>query len=56
MFKLFKKKSKKEVLQQKYEKLMKQSYQLSTINRTESDQKHAEANEILREIEQLENE
>lgn len=51
MFGLFKKKTKLEKLQLKYEALMKESYKLSRINRTQSDQKYLEAEEVLKEIE-----
>lgn len=50
MFNLFKKKSRIEVLQKEYERLMKESYKLSTINRKASDQKMAEANRLLEEM------
>ncbi|MBQ0734974.1 Lacal_2735 family protein [Aquimarina celericrescens] len=53
MFGLFKKKTEIEVLQKKYEKLMGQWHELSSINRTESDKKYAEAEEILKKIEAL---
>lgn len=53
MFGLFKKKSKAEILQKKYEKLLKQSYELSTSSRVESDKKFAEAQDVLKEIESL---
>ena len=53
MFGLFKKKSELEKLQESYQKLMSEAHRLSTINRSESDQKHQEANEILKKIEQL---
>lgn len=52
--KLFKKKTKVEKLQDKYDSLMKEGYRLSKINRTESDKKYFEANELLLEIESLE--
>jgi len=51
MFRLFKKKTKLKKLQLKYEALMKEAYKLSRINRTQSDQKYLEAEEILKEIE-----
>lgn len=54
MFKLFKKKSKTEVLNNQYRKLLKESYRLSTINRRASDEKMAEADRLLKEIERLE--
>ncbi len=53
MFGLFKKKSQVEVLQKKYEKLMSQWHELSSINRGESDKKYAEAEMILNQIESL---
>ncbi len=53
MFGFFKKKTKAEKLHDKYEKLIKESYDLSTVNRTLSDQKQAEAEEVLKEIESL---
>ena len=52
--KLFKKNTKVEKLQDKYDLLMKEGYRLSKINRTESDKKYFEANELLLEIESLE--
>ena len=52
--KLFKKKTKVEKLQDKYDLLMEEGYRLSKINRTESDKKYFEANELLLEIESLE--
>jgi predicted transcriptional regulator YdeE len=53
MFNLFKKKSNVEKLQEKYEKLMKEWHQLSTTNRSKSDEKYAEAQKVLDEIELL---
>ena len=50
MFGLFKKKTQKEQLEETYEKLLKESYKLSTINRTASDAKAAEADAILKKI------
>ena len=43
MFGLFKKKTEVEKLQEKFSKLMEESHKLSTINRSESDKKYAEA-------------
>jgi hypothetical protein len=54
MFGIFKKKSKIEVLENKYQNLLKESYKLSTINRKASDEKAAEADQVLKEIENLE--
>ncbi|MFT5983631.1 MAG: hypothetical protein ACI9RM_002080 [Ulvibacter sp.] len=56
MFGFFKKKSKLELLNEKYQKLQKEAYQLSTSNRTQSDAKYAEADVVLKEIEALEKE
>lgn len=49
----FKKKTEKEKLQERYENLLKISFDLSKTNRTLSDQKRAEAEEVLKQIEQL---
>ena len=54
MFKLFKKKTKAEVLDQQYHKLLKEAFNLSKTNRRASDEKMAEADRILKEIEILE--
>lgn len=51
MFGLFKKKSKLAVLQESYEKLLRESFELSKINRTESDKKVVEAQAVLKQIE-----
>ncbi|UJH67096.1 Lacal_2735 family protein [Allomuricauda sp. SCSIO 65647] len=53
MFKLFKKKSEVEKLQEKYKKLMKEAFELSKINRSDSDRIYAEADEIQKKIESL---
>lgn len=53
MLGLFKKKSQKEKLQGQYEKLMKQAHQLSATNRKLSDQKVFEAEEVMKQLEQL---
>jgi hypothetical protein len=53
MFNLFKKKSEVEILQEKYSKVMKAAYELSTVNRTKSDAKYAEAEQIMNEIQQI---
>ena len=50
MFGLFKKRSEIESLQKKYEKLMEEAYKLSSINRSESDRKVGEADQILKQI------
>jgi hypothetical protein len=53
MFGLFKKKSEKEKLQKRYERLLKESYELSKTNRKESDKKAYEADLIAKEIDAL---
>jgi len=53
MFGLFKKKTEKEKLQAEYEKLLKRSFELSKVNRTESDKIAAQADEIVRTIERM---
>ncbi|MGM0376661.1 MAG: Lacal_2735 family protein [Bacteroidota bacterium] len=40
-------------LQKKYDKLMEEAYKLSTINRKLSDEKYAEADEVLKRIKAL---
>lgn len=53
MFGLFKKKSPIEKLQSEYEKLMEETFRLSTIDRSASDAKRAEAEDIAKQIEVL---
>lgn len=53
MFGLFKKKSQKEILQEKYRKLMGEAHKLSTVDRKASDLKTAEAEEVMKQIESL---
>ncbi|MBT8327318.1 MAG: Lacal_2735 family protein [Bacteroidia bacterium] len=53
MFGLFKKKTEKEKLEDAYEKLLAEAHRLSTINRTQSDAKAAEADQVLKKIEAL---
>ncbi len=53
MFGLFKKKTEVEKLQEKYKKLMKEAFDLSKINRSESDHKYAEADKVQKQIEAL---
>ncbi|GAL69011.1 Lacal_2735 family protein [Jejuia pallidilutea] len=48
MFSFLKKKSKKEKLEEKFKKLMKEWHDLSTVNRAASDEKYAEAQEIAK--------
>ncbi len=54
--KLFKGKSKLEILADKYDSLMEEAYRLSKVNRTKSDEKTFEANEVLLEVKELEEE
>ncbi|MEP7268229.1 MAG: Lacal_2735 family protein [Saprospiraceae bacterium] len=53
MFGLFKKKSEIDKLEDKYQELLKEAYNLSTSNRKLSDSKTAEAHQILKQIEDL---
>ncbi len=53
MFNLFKQKSKVDILQFQYEKLMKESFELSKVNRAKADEKIAEAEKIIKQIELL---
>tara|TARA_B100000780_G_scaffold167310_1_gene117143 strand:- start:91 stop:363 length:273 start_codon:yes stop_codon:yes gene_type:complete len=53
MFGIFKKKTEVEKLQSKYEALLKEAFELSKINRSKSDQKTFEADEIYKQIETL---
>ncbi|MCH9660282.1 MAG: Lacal_2735 family protein [Bacteroidetes bacterium] len=53
MFNLFRKITREEKLQKRYEKLMRQWAELSNINRKASDAKYAEAQQVSDEIEQL---
>ena len=53
MFGLFKKKSQLEILKCKYEKLMEASFILSKSNRKAADQKFADAEAVMVEIEKL---
>ena len=53
MIGLFKKKSEKEKLQDQYAKLMAEAHKLSTTNRKLSDEKVAEAEEVMKQIDAL---
>ncbi|MDN4165559.1 Lacal_2735 family protein [Cytophagales bacterium LB-30] len=53
MFGLFKKKSEKEQLTEKYKKLLEEAYKLSHTNRRAADEKSAEAETVLKQIEAL---
>jgi len=56
MFGLFKKKSKIEKLEEEFKKLMQEWHALSTVNRSASDDKYAEAQLIAEQINKLKNE
>ena len=51
---MFKKKSEVEKLEDQYKKKMKEGYDLQSIDRSASDQKYVEADQILKKIELLE--
>jgi TRAP-type mannitol/chloroaromatic compound transport system substrate-binding protein len=51
MFGLFKKKSEYEKLEEKYKALLKEAFELSTMNRSQSDLKQAEAEEVWKQME-----
>lgn len=53
MFKLFRKKSEVEKLESTFKKLMQEWYELSSINRKQSDEKYAMAQALIPRIEQL---
>ncbi|WP_298925827.1 Lacal_2735 family protein [uncultured Allomuricauda sp.] len=53
MFGLFKKRTEKEKLQEQYAKLLREAHGFSTSNRKLSDQKTFEAEEIMKQIDQL---
>lgn len=53
MFGLFKKKSKTEVLMEKYKKLQEEAFILSKTDRKAADAKLSEAEEVMKEIEGL---
>ena len=53
MFGLFKRKTEIEKLQDQYKKLMKEGFGLQSVNRSASDQKYLEADQILKKIDTL---
>jgi hypothetical protein len=53
MFGIFKKKTAVEQLQEKYKKTMEEAFKLQSVNRSNSDKKYAEADDILKQIEKL---
>jgi len=55
MFKLFKKKTEREKILNEYNQLIKEAYELSKVNRLESNLKTAEAEQLLKKLEELNN-
>jgi len=53
MLGIFRKRSKLDILQKEYEKLMSEWHKLSSIDRAKSDDKYAEAQKVLMQIEVL---
>ena len=53
MFGIFKKKSPLEKLQLEYKKLLTEAHKLSKVDRKKSDQKIADANDVLNKIDDL---
>jgi hypothetical protein len=51
----WKKTSPEDKLRKQYEKLMKEAFDLSKTNRTASDSKYAEADEVMKQLEALKN-
>ena len=51
---LFKKRTRQEKLERKHAKLLEEAFRLSRTDRTAGDQKYAEAEALLKEIESLE--
>ncbi|WP_203258129.1 Lacal_2735 family protein [Hyunsoonleella ulvae] len=56
MFGLFKRKSKREKLEERFKKLMQEWHELSSVNRAASDKKYAEAQDIAKLINALKHE
>ena len=53
MLGLFKKKSEKEKLQEKYELIMRRAFEMSKIDRTQSDELYVKAESILKSMDAL---
>jgi hypothetical protein len=53
MFNLFKKQTPLERLEKSHKNLMEEAFRLSKIDRTKSDEKYAEAEEVAKQIEDL---
>ncbi|TBM98520.1 Lacal_2735 family protein [Hyunsoonleella flava] len=56
MLGLFKRKSKREKLEDKFKKLMQEWHELSSINRAASDRKYAEAQEVAKVLNDMKHE
>ncbi len=54
LFNLFRKKSEKEKLEIRYKQILKEAHALSKYNRRKSDEKYAEADQVIKEIESIE--
>ncbi len=53
MFGLFKKKDPREALEKRYKELLAEAHRLSTVDRKASDLKRAEAEEVIKALDQL---
>ncbi|MGY6650179.1 Lacal_2735 family protein [Wenyingzhuangia sp. IMCC45574] len=53
MFSLFKKKSPLEKLEKEHKKILKEAFELSSVNRTKSDEKMYEAEQIATKLQEL---
>ena len=53
MFGLFKRKTEEEKLQDRYKKLMAEWHDLSSVDRSASDEKYAEAQKVLEKLDEL---
>lgn len=53
MFGLFKKKDPRDILEKRYKELLAEAHRLSTVDRKASDLKRAEAEDVIKAIEQL---
>ena len=54
MFGIFKKKTQAQKLQARYESLLSEAHKLSQVNRSAGDEKYAEAQKVLEQLEALE--
>lgn len=56
MLRIFRRKSEKEKLEEKFKKLMREWHALSSVNRSSSDQKFFEAQKIAEQLNKMKNE